>query len=135
MSKTKRKRYSAEFKVKFALEAIKGEQTVAELASRHGLHPTMIANWKRQTLENMAEAFTCKAYRPHSSLDGKTPDKVYWHKFRPTTPTRWTIWRLNHDGLPPYYCCHPARTTGATSLSTVSGLQLIIAIKLILKAR
>ena len=63
MSKTKRKRYAAEFKAKIALEAIKGEQTVAELASRHGLHPTMIANWKRQALENMAEVFTSKAER------------------------------------------------------------------------
>lgn len=63
MSKTKRKRYAAEFKARIALEAIKGEQTVAELASRHGLHPTMIANWKRQALENMAEVFTSKAER------------------------------------------------------------------------
>lgn len=63
MNKTKRKRYTAEFKAKIALEAIKGEQTVAELASRHGLHPTMIANWKRQALENMAEVFTSKAER------------------------------------------------------------------------
>lgn len=61
MSKTKRKRYSAEFKAKVALEAIKGEQTVQELGSRYGLHPNLITNWKRQAIENMAEAFTTKA--------------------------------------------------------------------------
>jgi transposase len=44
MSKTKRKRYSAEFKAKVALEAIKGEQTISELASRFGLHPNMITS-------------------------------------------------------------------------------------------
>jgi transposase len=55
MSKTKRNRYSAEFKAKVALEAIKGEQTIAELGHRYELHPNMITNWKRQAIENLAE--------------------------------------------------------------------------------
>jgi transposase len=55
MSKTKRKRYSAEFKAKV------GEQTLAELATRFGLHPNMITNWKRQAINNMAETFSSKA--------------------------------------------------------------------------
>jgi copper/silver efflux system protein len=42
-----RRRFSPEFKAKVALEAIKGHETVAELATRHGLHPTQIAAWKR----------------------------------------------------------------------------------------
>jgi transposase len=61
MSKTKRSRYSPEFKAKVALEAIKGEQTVSELGSRYGLHPGMITNWKRQAIENMADVFAGKA--------------------------------------------------------------------------
>ncbi len=48
MGKVTRKRYSAEFKARVALEAIKGEQTVAELASKHGVHVTMINGWKRR---------------------------------------------------------------------------------------
>ena len=44
---SKRKPHSPDFKVKVALEALKGGQTVAELASRFGVHPTMIHNWKR----------------------------------------------------------------------------------------
>ena len=63
MHKTKRKRYAAEFKAKVALEAIKGEQTLAELAARYNLHPNMITNWKRQAIDNMAEAFSSKADR------------------------------------------------------------------------
>ena len=59
MSKT-RKRYGAEFKAKVALEAIRGELTLAELASRHGIHPTMIATWKRQAIDGMAATFSGK---------------------------------------------------------------------------
>lgn len=41
--KTTRKRYSAEFKAKIAMEAIRGELTLAELAAKHGIHHTMEA--------------------------------------------------------------------------------------------
>jgi len=43
----KRKRYSAEFKAKVALEALRGELTVSQLATKHGVHLTMIGGWKR----------------------------------------------------------------------------------------
>ena len=52
-----RRRFSAEFKAKVALEAIKGHETVAELATRHGLHPTQIAAWKREAVEKLAHVF------------------------------------------------------------------------------
>ena len=60
MGKVTRKRYTAEFKAKVALEAIKGELTLAELAAKHGIHQTMIAAWKRQAVEGMASTFTSK---------------------------------------------------------------------------
>jgi transposase len=41
-----------------ALEAIRGDLTLAELAARHGIHPTMIATWKRQAIEGMAATFS-----------------------------------------------------------------------------
>ena len=44
----KRTRYSADFKAKVALEAIRGEVTVAQLAAKHGIHQTMINAWKKQ---------------------------------------------------------------------------------------
>jgi transposase len=74
MNKTKRTRYSADFKAKVALEAIKGEQTISELGSRYGLHPNMITNWKRQAIGNMAEAFSDKAERIHSTDDALIKD-------------------------------------------------------------
>ena len=60
-SKTKRKRHSAQFKAQVAMAAIKGEQTMAELSSRFGVHPTMIASWKKKAIEGMAETFATKA--------------------------------------------------------------------------
>lgn len=54
---SKRKQPSSEFKSKVALEAVKGEETVSELASRFGVHPTMIHQWKRALLEGDSGVF------------------------------------------------------------------------------
>ena len=53
----KRKQYSAEFKAKVALAAIRGDGTVAELASRYQIHPNVIAKWKRMALDNLKDSF------------------------------------------------------------------------------
>ena len=45
---TKRRNFSTDFKAKVALAAIRGDGTMAELASRYDIHPNMIAKWKRQ---------------------------------------------------------------------------------------
>ena len=47
---TKRKRYSAEFKARVALEAIREELTLAELSKTYGVHPNMISGWKRAAI-------------------------------------------------------------------------------------
>ncbi len=54
---SKRKQHHSEFKAKVALEVLKGEQTVSELASRFGVHPTMIHQWKRALLEGASGVF------------------------------------------------------------------------------
>ncbi len=54
---TKHKRYSSAFKAKVAAEAIRGVKTTAEPASEHQVHPTLISQWKRQGLENLASLF------------------------------------------------------------------------------
>jgi transposase len=54
----KRKSYDAAFKAKVALEAIKGERTIAEIASATGVHPNQISKWKKQALEELPEIFT-----------------------------------------------------------------------------
>jgi len=57
----KRKRYSAEFKAKIALEALRGELTVSQLATKHGVHQTLIGDWKRQALDGLVTVFSGKA--------------------------------------------------------------------------
>lgn len=57
----KRTRYSAEFKAKVAKEAMKGEETLAQLASRFGVHPTQISAWKQQALDGLTDIFAGKA--------------------------------------------------------------------------
>lgn len=63
MSKTQRKRYSAEFKAKVAREALKEEATIAEIAGRFSIHPNQVSEWKKQALEGLAEIFEGKAGR------------------------------------------------------------------------
>ncbi len=52
-----KKQYSAQFKAKVALEAIRGEKTVPELASQYQIHPTVINGWKRKMLEQASQIF------------------------------------------------------------------------------
>ncbi len=54
----KRKRYSADFKAKVALEALRGELTTAQLATKHGIHQTMVSEWKKQAVEGLTTVFS-----------------------------------------------------------------------------
>ena len=53
-----RKRSNASFKAKVALEAIKGERTIAEISSESGVHPNQISKWKKQALEELPDIFS-----------------------------------------------------------------------------
>lgn len=58
MSKRPRRNHSAAFKAKVAVEALKDEQTLVELAERFQVHPTQITEWKKQLLERAEELFS-----------------------------------------------------------------------------
>ncbi len=57
MSK-KRRQYTAKYKFQVALEAAKGQKTMSELASEHGIHPNQIREWKQKLLHEGAEVFS-----------------------------------------------------------------------------
>ncbi len=53
-----RKSYDASFKARVALEAIKGERTIAEIASETGVHPNQISKWKKHAFEELPDIFS-----------------------------------------------------------------------------
>jgi transposase-like protein len=58
--KSNRKRYDAAFKARVALEAIKGQRTISEIASDYGIHPNQISQWKKHALDQLPELFSGK---------------------------------------------------------------------------
>jgi transposase len=57
---TSRRHFTPEFKARVALEAIRGERTLAELAVVHQLHPNLIMAWRRRATEKMIDIFSGK---------------------------------------------------------------------------
>jgi putative transposase len=64
-----RKKHAPAFKAKVALEAAKGEHTMAELSSQYGVHPNQIAKWKRHLLDELPELFIKKGSKNKESQE------------------------------------------------------------------
>ena len=57
MSKTSRRKFTAEFKAKVCIEALKERQSIESLSKKYDLHPTQINNWKKEFLSNSSTVF------------------------------------------------------------------------------
>lgn len=58
-----RKKHSAEFKAKVALEALKGDKTINEIAGEHQVHPNQVSNWKKEAQAGLVDCFSAKRGR------------------------------------------------------------------------
>lgn len=74
--KTQRNRYSADFKAKLALEVLKGNRTLNELASDAQVHPNLLMQWKRQLLESLPTVFADKRVKDNKAQEALT-DQLY----------------------------------------------------------
>jgi transposase-like protein len=71
-----KKRHDAAFKAKVALEAVKGEKTLAQLASEYGVHPNQIGQWRKRLLKELPALFTGDMSRQEKER-GDLEDELY----------------------------------------------------------
>jgi len=57
---TTRKSYDSRLKVQVALEALKNQRTIAQIASEYGIHPNMVTQWKQRLLNELPDIFNNK---------------------------------------------------------------------------
>jgi transposase-like protein len=67
MKTKQRRKFGADFKARVALEAIKGQRAVQEIASHYGVHPNQVTTWKRQAIEELPEVFADHRLRGNNS--------------------------------------------------------------------
>lgn len=69
-----RKKFEPAFKARVALEALKGEKTLAELSSQYGVHANMITRWKQELLARLPELFEKGKNRQSDGQEAKNDD-------------------------------------------------------------
>ena len=71
---SKRRRFSGELRAKIVLEALRGDRTLQEIASRRRVHPNQVGAWKRRAIEGLAELFSKGAERRVRDHEGEVRD-------------------------------------------------------------
>ena len=71
---TKRRWFTADFKAKVALEALRGDKTIQEIAARHKVHPNQVSTWKRQAMDGLSAVFSNGAEKARMDHDGEIHD-------------------------------------------------------------
>ena len=76
MKKRQRKQYSADLKAKIAVEAVKGQRTIQQIASHYEVHPNMVTKWKKQVLDGASSIFS-NGEAQASEADGQVQAELY----------------------------------------------------------
>ncbi len=71
---TKRRNFTVDFKAKVALEALRGDRTIQEIAARHKVHPNQVSTWKRQAMDGLGAVFSNGAERSGQDHDAEVHD-------------------------------------------------------------
>ncbi len=71
---TTRRRFTADFKAKVALEALRGDRTIQEIAARHKVHPNQVSAWKRQAMDGLGAIFSNGADKARVDHEGEIHD-------------------------------------------------------------
>lgn len=71
---TTRRRFTGEFKARVALEALRGDKTVQEIAAKHKVHPNQVSAWKRQASEGLSQVFSNGADRGLQDREAEVHD-------------------------------------------------------------
>ena len=71
---TKRRRFTADFKAKVALEALRGDKTVQEIAGKHKVHPNQVSTWKRQAIDGLDAVFSNGADQAREDREAEVHD-------------------------------------------------------------
>ncbi len=71
---TTRRRFTADFKARVALEALRGDRTVQEIAAKHKVHPNQVSTWKRQAIDGLDEVFSNGADRARSGHEAEVKE-------------------------------------------------------------
>ncbi len=71
---TTRRRFTAEFKARVALEALRGDRTVQEIAAKHKVHPNQVSTWKRQAIDGLGEVFSNGVDRARSDHEAEVKE-------------------------------------------------------------
>jgi transposase-like protein len=69
-----RRRFSADFKAKVALEALRGDKTIQEIALRHKVHPNQVSTWKRQAMDGLGAVFSNGADKAGADHEAEVHD-------------------------------------------------------------
>jgi len=92
---TKRRRFTTEFKAKVALEALKGQRPIHELAKDFDVHPNQITQWKKQLIEGALQLFG-RGQDKEASAQSAELDRAYRQVGRLQVEVDWLKKKVGH---------------------------------------